>query len=137
MNYWTFDGDQDGEDIKADFKRRFADIAACLTEKEQEDVIQEAVFVMESMLEVVTEVADAVSMQRTAAIKSPYDSSSKATPAPQANDDDPSIRVLLLKHILPMGMMELLSGAASAITRGLGTSCPDLFTQDTSEKRRQ
>lgn len=43
LTFWHFDGDQDGEDIKDDFKARYEVAAAQLTEMERQDVVEEAV----------------------------------------------------------------------------------------------
>ena len=43
LTFWHFDGDQDGEDIKNDFKTRFEAVAAQLSKEERQDVVDEAV----------------------------------------------------------------------------------------------
>ena len=42
LAFWHFDGDQDGEDIKAEFKRRLAALETLFTVDERVDVIEEA-----------------------------------------------------------------------------------------------
>ena len=43
LTFWHFDGKDDSEDIKNEFKSRFDAVAAQLTETERQDVIEEAV----------------------------------------------------------------------------------------------
>lgn len=43
LTFWHFDGDQDGEDIKNDFKARFEAVASQLGDEERQDVVDEAV----------------------------------------------------------------------------------------------
>ena len=56
LSFWHFEGDQDGEDIKADFKRRFASVEGYLNEEEKQEIVEEGVFVMESMHFIVQEI---------------------------------------------------------------------------------
>lgn len=56
LGFWTFEGDEDGEDLEAEFKARFASVEDILTEAEKEEVVQEAVFIMQSITEVVVEI---------------------------------------------------------------------------------
>lgn len=42
FSFLSFDGDDDGEDLKADFKARLADTEVLLTEQERQEVVDEA-----------------------------------------------------------------------------------------------
>lgn len=42
ISFFHFDGDEDGEDIKADFKRRLGEAEALLTVEQRQDVVEEA-----------------------------------------------------------------------------------------------
>jgi len=66
FNFWTFEGGEDGEDIKAEFKRRFNEVDECLMEEEREDVVAEAVFIMQSMVGIVHEIAETIGSAETA-----------------------------------------------------------------------
>lgn len=120
LTFWTFDGEQDGEDIKAEFKRRFAAIEALITEVEKEEVVAEGVYIMKGMISVVGEIAEAVGTA---------DAGSRTWEKEVGLEDgrrdpqalyEPDFRWLLLKHILPLGMGELMTGAARALIRGAG-----------------
>ena len=116
ITFWTFSSSTDGEDIKADFKRRFHEIDSHLHETEREDVIEEAVFIMRSMIGIVEEIAEAVdanAVKELAGGKRAVDSVRKTV---LPNQQEPSIQWLPLKHILPMGLAELLTGAAKAVS---------------------
>ncbi|KAL9616890.1 MAG: hypothetical protein Q9160_008279 [Pyrenula sp. 1 TL-2023] len=43
LSFWDFDGTEDGEDIKRDFKQRIEDITELLSDEERIDIVQEAV----------------------------------------------------------------------------------------------
>lgn len=43
LSFWDFDGTEDGEDIKRDFKQRIEEITGLLSNEEREDIVQEAV----------------------------------------------------------------------------------------------
>lgn len=84
--------------------------------------MQEAVYVMGAMIEVVEEIAATVGKGGGYAGK--VDSSTTAHNKEEiwgevGDDDDMSTGFLLAKHILPMGMVELMIAAAKAITLGI------------------
>ncbi|KAL9067111.1 MAG: hypothetical protein Q9161_007103 [Pseudevernia consocians] len=118
LGFWTFEGEEDGEDLKVEFKRRFASVEGVLTEGEKEEVVREAVFVMQSMTGVVEEIREAVGTVAAAAGQPLGDERMDGK-----EHDEPSMRWLLLKHVLPMGMVELIAaGARSAVSVGIGLS---------------
>jgi len=59
LSFFDFDGDEDGEDIKREFKKRIAEADGLLTEREKEDIIEEAKEIFRFMVELVNEM-DAV-----------------------------------------------------------------------------
>lgn len=116
LGFWTFEGEEDGEDLKAEFKQRFASIEATLTGDEKEEVVQEAVFIMQSITGVVVEISEVIGTGLPAAGGSRVYGGVHGR-----EEDEPSMRWLLLKHVLPMGMVELIAaGARSAASAGMG-----------------
>lgn len=116
LGFWTFDGEEDGEDLKTEFKQRFATIEATLTEAEKEEVVQEAVFIMRSITGVVVEISEVIGTGLSAAAGLRVDGG-----VHEREEEEPSMRWLLLKHVLPMGMVELIAaGARSAVSVGMG-----------------
>ena len=111
LSFWNFDGEEDGEDSKVEFKQRFAEMEGWLTDEEREEVIQEAVYIMDSLLGVVKEISETVGS------KNP--SRRAAGRHGGVEGDEPSVRWLCLKHILPMGMFELITGTNKAIVMGV------------------
>lgn len=116
LGFWTFEGEADGEDLKAGFKARFAAVEGTLTEAEKEEVVREAVFIMQSMAGVVVEISEVIGTGNPVAAGQWVDQRLDG----RKDEDEPSMRWLLLKHILPMGMVELIAaGARSAISVGM------------------
>ncbi len=128
LSFWTFEGDRDGEDSRAEFKKRFLEVERCLTEREKEHVVQEAVSIMGAVIGVVEEIADLVADTNSAKQAEP--AAGARTKGDEWLDDDivqsregdkPTMQWLLLKHILPLGMVELLSAAAKLLMLGIGS----------------
>ena len=105
LSFWTFDGTEDGEDIKMKFKQRFSGVDAILTEAEKDEVVAESSYIMHTMLGLVDEIARAVG-------------DSKQNESLEM--EDLSMIQLLLKHTLPMGLVELLSAATNALKASKG-----------------
>ena len=55
LSFFHFLGDQDGEDIKLEFKRRYAELELLLTDAEKDEVVQEAHIIFDSMGAIVEE----------------------------------------------------------------------------------
>jgi hypothetical protein len=55
LQFFHFDGEEDGEDIKREFKARFAEADLLLSEREKDDIIQEAQHIFTYMIEMVGE----------------------------------------------------------------------------------
>ncbi|KAL6712714.1 hypothetical protein ACLMJK_009736 [Lecanora helva] len=120
LSFWTFEGDEDGKDIQKEFKHRFAEVEALLTEEQKQEVVQEGKFIMNSMGSVVQEIAEVVgtNCSKIHVTRKSGGQSAEMT-AQQQPEYDPSMQQLLLKHILPMGMVELIAGAASLVQGAL------------------
>lgn len=87
LRFFHFDGSYDGEEIKHDFKSRLTEIEVLCTPEERQDIVREAEAIFMHCTLLVEELDDIVAAQK----------STKLTSLPQ----------LLLKHLLPMGMVEL------------------------------
>ncbi|KAM0801929.1 hypothetical protein BDR22DRAFT_961956 [Usnea florida] len=123
LGFWTFEGSEDGEDIKVEFKTRFAAVEGTLTEGERQEVVQEAVFIMRSMIELVMEISDVVGNGPSVATAPAAGQPAADESVDSEADDEPSMRWLLLKHVLPMGMVELMAaGARTVVGVGMGSS---------------
>lgn len=103
LAFWTFDGPSDGVYLKGNFKRRFTEAEAVLTEAEKEEVVAESVYIMQTLIVVVQEIAAVVGGSSALLAE-------EERRADEASQDIP-VSQLLLKHILPMGMVELIIGA--------------------------
>lgn len=55
LSFFNFVGEEDGEDIKREFKKRIAEAEVLLTEGEKEDIVQEAQDIFRFMVEMVEE----------------------------------------------------------------------------------
>lgn len=55
LQFFHFLGDEDGEDIKVEFKKRVNEMSPLLTTAEQEDIIREAQIIFEFMVDMVAE----------------------------------------------------------------------------------
>ena len=55
LQFFNFPGDEDGEDIKIEFKKRIAEAEILLTHGEKEDIIAEAKVIFEFMVEMIGE----------------------------------------------------------------------------------
>lgn len=55
LEFFHFDGDHDGEDIKAEFKQRITSSDVVLTAKEKDDVVEEGQIIFQYMVDIVKE----------------------------------------------------------------------------------
>lgn len=55
LSFWSFDGEQDGEDLKMEFKARVAALETLLTPEERAEIVSEGVVIMRCLVEVVRE----------------------------------------------------------------------------------
>ena len=117
LRFWTFEGGEDGEDLKAEFKARFAAVEGTLTEAEKEAVVREAVVVMRLMDGLVVEICDAVGTGVAAPVAGWAVGGERVG---GRGDEGAGVRWLLLKHVLPMGLVELIAaGVRSAVGVGM------------------
>lgn len=129
LSFWNFSGSSDGEDLKADYKSRVGEIERVLTMKEREEIITEAVEIMKRLLQIIRKievtVAEGVAeviiggescQSHTAEInliRSHKDESYLYLSNSPA-EGDRSLSALLCRHLLPMGMVDLLIGVKNA-----------------------
>lgn len=128
--FWIFEGDRDGEDFRMEFKQRFMEVEPCLTEAEKEQVVQEAVYIMGTLIGVVEEIASVVSNTKSAQHPRLLTGKRAWTRGDERLDDhnkqlreedEPSMQRLLLKHLLPLGMVELMNEAAKVLMLAIGS----------------
>lgn len=101
LSFWTFAGEEDGEDLKIAFKKQLLEAEDMLSESEKEEVVQEAIFIMHAMGEIVGEIRDVLGGEQVMLGKK----------------GELDMTWLMLKHVLPMGLPELVTGVA----RGVGS----------------
>ena len=143
LTFWTFDSPSDGEDLKMDFKARFAEVESALSEEQIGEVVQDAEFIMDTMMTVVEEIVDTVGVgegekvgqkevgswksrlgNRERPVKQPQMEARWSLPvgkglqAQQERDLSVSVRWMVLKHMLPMGLVELISGGMDLLGFG-------------------
>ena len=122
LSFWTFDSSHsDGEDIKAEFQSGFHLAAAALDAREQEEVVEEAKWVMNTFLMAVDEIAGRVEFlyseqdspvlpQMRQHTEPPVNLSERAGPF-----DAP--RLVFFRHLLPLGLIDLLLAVTVLIWR--------------------
>lgn len=129
LSFWNFSGSSDGEDLKADYKFHVGELERILTLEEREEIIGEAAEIMKRLLEIVREIEVAVAEGAAEGIAGSESCKSLAADIdlmPSHKDDaflplstisatrNPSLSTLLCKHLLPMGMVDLLAGIKNA-----------------------
>ncbi|KAL8649904.1 MAG: hypothetical protein Q9226_005380 [Calogaya cf. arnoldii] len=107
LSFWNFPGDADGEDLKIDYKARVASLSSELTEEQREDIVAESVHIMNSLTEIVKEVADTIPGRATALAEFSVENNIIQPQEPVASQRPPWI--FILRYIFPMGFMDLLS----------------------------
>lgn len=129
LSFWNFSGSSDGEDLKADYKFRVGEIERVLTMKEREEIITEAVEIMKRLLQIIRKIEVAVAegvakviiggescqshLAEINSIRSHKDESYLYLSNSPA-EGGRSFSALLCKHLLPMGMVDLLIGVKNA-----------------------
>lgn len=68
LSFWDFDGEEDGEDIKADFKRRIEETSGFLSAREQEDIVAEAVQIFQMSQKLVERLDDLAQPNQTSGL---------------------------------------------------------------------
>ncbi|MCJ1391584.1 heme oxygenase [Xylographa bjoerkii] len=92
LAFWHFPGDEDGEDIKNEFKARLNDIEGLLDVEQRQDIVDEAMSIFKYLAFLVGELDEIVAV--------------KPLPA-SSNPPSTAWSRLLVKHLLPLGMVEL------------------------------
>ncbi|KAL9098269.1 MAG: hypothetical protein Q9163_006047 [Psora crenata] len=116
LSFWSFEGDEeeaeDGADLKAEYKRRWSQVDTVLTQDAKDEVLREATYVMAQMVLIVREISEVVGRESPGRAASGLDK--ERWPSAQSfiyNDLGHmaaiSTTMLLLKHVLPIGIMEL------------------------------
>lgn len=126
----------DGEAVKEEFKRRFRVVEDMLGREEKEKVMREAVRVMEEIVGVAGEIEGAVGQgvgmeeglgemgkgdndrnddSGGASMKKPLVAERQSWA--QEREQDVSVRWLLLKHLLPLGLADLILAGFGGVLR--------------------
>jgi heme oxygenase len=113
LGFFSFPGTEDGEDIKTEFKKRYAEIEVRLTEEEKADTVEEALHIFKFMLGIIDDLDNIVgtSEQDMEAAKS-YHKASKLGAVRNSVDQetkegkshgkmDVLLRLLHIKEALP------------------------------------
>lgn len=110
LAFWEFPGGHDGEDLKLEYKRRVTAVSSRLTEKERADIIDEGVYIMVHLSDLVREVAEVVPDRAMAlALQSPAHNVDPGFQGPLARIRPPWL--LLVRSLFPFSAMEFLSTA--------------------------
>ena len=104
LQFWCFEGDQDGEDLKAGFKSRVQKIGNELTTEEGVEVVAEGVEIMKRMIAVVQEI----------------ESTTGAHHVKDVDSDSITTQLLTLKLFLPFSILKMLGGWSRGFASGLG-----------------
>ena len=91
LSFWHFPGNEDGEDLKNAFKLRLAAVEGLLTLVERQDIVGEAQQIFQHLALLVGELDEMVAVRQ-------WQAHAATAPLPK----------LLAKHVLPLGMVELL-----------------------------
>ncbi|MCJ1404281.1 heme oxygenase [Xylographa trunciseda] len=93
LAFWHFPGEEDGEDLKNEFKARLNDVEGLLDAEQRQDIVDEALSIFKYLALLVEELDDIVA--------------AKPLPVPSTHPSTLWSR-LLMKHFLPLGMVELV-----------------------------
>lgn len=86
VNFLRFETPSDGEDLKEEFKKRLRDSESLLTEKEKEDIIDEAIPIFERMISIVEQLDGVFDPDKPSDAASVARASSDASQEPQITD---------------------------------------------------
>lgn len=118
LRFWSFAGAFDGEDLKADYKARILELELGLTVDERQEVVDEAVDIMCKLLEIVDGIDSSIATGRI--LTQPPKPTTTAD-----KRDSPTWSTLLVKHLLPVGLAELLINIrARVISSEMNSSTP-------------
>lgn len=123
LTFWDFAGASDGENLKAEYKAQLLELETCLTAHERHEITDEAEYIMCKLPKILHEIRNSVSKGNILA------QPSNAIVA--TNITEPSgWSTLLVKHLLPLGMAELLTGIRNYITLILNPTASVAVTVD-------
>ena len=105
LQFWCFDGDQDGEDLRAAFKARVLSLEAHLTPEERQEVVDEGVEIMKRMITVVQEISTTVG----------------AEGSEEPDYELTTLGLLWVRMLLPVSMLKILGSWGLGLAKvGLG-----------------
>ncbi|MCJ1431331.1 heme oxygenase [Xylographa pallens] len=93
LAFWHFPGEEDGEDVKNEFKARLNDVEGLLDVEQRQDIVDEALSIFKNLALLVGELDEVVAAKHLAFV------TSKSSTV---------WSWLLAKHFLPLGMAELI-----------------------------
>ena len=93
LAFWHFFGEEDGEDIKNEFKARLSDVEGLLDVEQRQDIVDEALSIFKYLALLVGELDEVVAAKALAIV---------------TNSPSPEWSWLLVKYLLPLGMAELI-----------------------------
>lgn len=99
LSFWHFPGDNDGEDIKVEFKARLVDVEGVLTAEQRQDIVHEACQIFRYCGLLVKELDGIIAAR------------------PRAPPEHRPWMVLLFNHIFPMGFIELFYALVRWLSR--------------------
>lgn len=101
LQFWCFEGDLDGEDLKAEFKAQIQEVEKELSPGERKDIVDEAKEIMKRLIAIIEEIAAEVDSSRGCLEKS-------------------STQLLAMRPYLPYNMLKVLGSWSWNFASGLG-----------------
>jgi len=93
LAFWHFPGEEDGDDLKNEFKARLNDVEGLLDVEQRQDIVDEALSIFDYLALLVGELDEIVARR----------------PVPVVSTSPSTVwSRLLVKHLLPLGMAELI-----------------------------
>ena len=129
LSFWTFEDTDplDGEHIKNLFKSQFRRGELSLSEMQKDQIVSESKWIMDSLLHIVDEITEKMAVDPMYSSSQPklgnmrHDGDTPKVRSPEMTKNmvlqrrDPSFRLLLFKHLFPLGLAELDLAAAAAM----------------------
>ncbi len=117
LSFWEFPGEQDGEDIKIEYKSRVTAVSALLTEQERADIVDEGVKIMVFLTDVVREVAEVVPRRALElALETTSGDRDISFSGPVSRIRPPWL--LLVRSFFPFGVLESVSAVMAIMPAG-------------------
>jgi heme oxygenase len=102
LDFWYFPGPDNGEGVKNEFKARLIDVQGLLTVEQRRDIVREAQDIFRNLLVLVEELDGLVAERVTEGV---------------SVTEHYGLTDSVVKHLLPLGMVELLGALVSWIGR--------------------